>query len=1324
VGDTSQGACTACGDGTEPNHLHTSCDPCRPGTSGTAGVCETCSGGQQPSLHSCIDKCHLYTTQTDCVAQQSSGCVYNAFQTPTCASSSPTLQCGNINLGVAGGVGECQGSSECEYLPARVTCEPCAHLTYSTAGICEKCPIGYRPSADKNACVPMPAMASNAISPTAVVEYSSTATFLGEFSTSVVLPSIAGIAESFSDRTLAVQTTASTLAQNATFTLNFFSLGTSGVSSLPSLIKSQASRVRRNFEVGMGGVTMLVNSIGSTLNVPPADVTVKRIKVGELPGSITFWESGSWFTPPSTQISPVALDPSPSIATISLAGDMYTIGVVGAPARLMWERDFVLALSTSIGVPASRITIAQIQSGSIVVTVKIFDAPNAAVSATQGLTSLLNSAASGSFTLSGYSVLDVSETNYGPHACAAIPGMSTCTNGACVASNCTQNTTGVQGRRMQTSQPHRHLQSAGETVSVSVEVQVAGAQNIAPLLNNPGFGAGFAAVLASEGMQQDNTFSGACSCPASDASGLCTNTPTGLTATEPECIFQEFVGRRFATDLVFLSISDPQGNTYGEPYDRPSHTDAGNLELCKEICFGHVSCTAFVFQPSAGRNPRVSGCSFAQAAIVSSVPAATDICTAGVSCGIVDATNPAYYNLYVRVRQWVGAVESSSYTYEAVNVTASPQHISTVMPYTLAVTMHGEDSAGVTSTSSMLSDVSLFSSVLSIAANVLNINMQVIDATPVVTSFSTTCSDNQWFADPYCYNCTVCELGTEKTAECTPTSNAVCTPCGAVDGRSTHYSTDGLNCFACDSECVGGTEYEEIRCTPLTNRVCKRCPRGTVASRVCDWKQLSRAQPVRFDDQSQSWRNNPLYKNMGWYTCPYKCLGNQLPKLQRTYGVKTANFPDGHPRAQAVSSHSRHARHHGDGFYGFTCKGRDATGQMMFGKTSAGRICAPQKNMAEYRPAQASNDSSSAVVAGHANDGDQFGSCVCIRDDPVAWWSVELHKPVTNATVYLHANDCCEDETTAPRPKMTVSIGSTSTYGDAVECGSYTPSGSKTMMAVVSCIGTGHYVFVSSPGKLALAEVQLFNVGQLDIGIGHPREWKSKAARNGRYVDDSPDGLTSKLGTYALGTTPHHPFFERFSNEFQTAGQQHVWQEHHLVGEYTNRPVYTGTHLTSSDCTQLAHVSTAHGGPVTGGTSNLSNAGVHCGRTSRVWNHTEEGPYGSQQTFGPTGMHLGMVEVLTDYTRDNPIWVSGHPVSAEDAYYISSGQRPGQQTHTPDTPWEYVEEFGWLMDKNWFNANVRSLPQSVLGKRQSELTVADTAEIIAEKARLAGQSFG
>merc|ERR1712224_56933 len=172
-------------------------------------------------------------------------------------------------------------------------------------------------------------------------------------------------------------------------------------------------------------------------------------------------------------------------------------------------------------------------------------------------------------------------------------------------------------------------------------------------------------------------------------------------------------------------------------------------------------------------------------------------------------------------------------------------------------------------------------------------------------------------------------------------------------------------------------------------------------------------------------------------------------------------------------------------------------------------------------------------------------SCVCIRE-PDAWWSVELPRTVANATIYVHANDCCAN-TTLPRPIMTLKIGGTANYADASACGTYRPSSFGSRLGVLRCVGTGRHIFVSSPGELALAEIQVFDLGQLDVGIGHPKESIVRSQRGGVWVDDSPDGITSRLGTYALDITPHKPYFDRFSNEFQSAGEQHVTQEHHLV---------------------------------------------------------------------------------------------------------------------------------------------------------------------------------
>jgi len=1301
VGNTAQSECTACTDGTEPNHTHTACLPCRPGTYGTGGVCSPCPGGQRPAPHSCIDKCNTYTDQNTCVANQGSGCAYDAFGSPSCASTN-AIPCTGYNLDEASGVTSCQTSPTCEYIPALTGCEKCPTLTFSTAGVCEKCPLGFRPSPAQDACLPMPPRPSNAIKPRTVVTMTSTATVSGEFSAGIILPTVAGIAEAYSGQTLSVEANAGKLVQNASFRLGFVSRGSSlgaysstQVSTLPSGMYSQAARVRHNFEVGTGGVSMLANSLGSTLNVPPSDVSVERIRVGNFD---TF--EGRWFSPPVSTVVPPLVHPSPSVsATVTLAGSVTDVGAAGSAVRLEFERDFVIGMSQNIGVEASRIEVTGVSAGSIMVTFEIANVPNAANTADAGLSSLQSLIADGDFALAGYNVSSVSNfiVDYGEHPCAVISGMSTCPGGACVATDCLVNAQGR--RRAQILAPRRQLQTEND-VPVEVEFEVVGDRNVATLLLSSQFGATISQVLASEGMTQDTTFTGSCECPSSDPSGLCSAYPGGAAASEAACVFQEFEGRRFEATFAFLVVNDTQGNPFPEPYDRPDYTDEDNLLRCKEICQNEPACTAFVFQPSINRSPRVSGCSFGSAQI-------TDICTTGVSCGVEDSgDNPEYYNLYIDLRTWTGQVEQTTYTYEAVNISVTEQ-ITTVMPYTLTWTLDGEDSSGVTGVASLLSDAALFSSVLLSAASAVQSIMMVTAVSPVQTTFSTSCPSGQWFEDPYCYNCDICQPGFEKTSNCTATSNSICTPCAAVDGSSTHYSLDGLQCLPCNAPCLGGIEHEAIPCTPVANRQCDRCPHGTVASRVCDWKKMSKVQPYRLGPDSRLFQERPELKSTGWYKCPWKCLGNQKPKLQRTYGVDTSIFPEGHPRAQSPEYRSKHARTHGDGFYGFTCKGRDVTGQRMWEKTSGGRICAPQKNIAEGRP----TSSSSEVVSGLANDGNQVTSCVCIRE-PVAWWSVELPRAVTNPTLYVHANNCCSN-ITLPRPTMTLKISSTANYADAIACGTYTPSSSGNHLGVLRCMGTGRRVFISSPGELALAEIQIFDLGQLDVGIGHPKESIPKSQRGAVWVDDSPNGITSRLGTFALDTTPHHPYFERFSNEFQSAGEQHVTQENHLVGEYENRPVYTGTHLSSSDCSHLGRI-------VTGGTDNLTDSnGVSCGRTSLRWDHTEEGPYGSKETFGPTGTKLGMVEILTDYTRDNPIHVDGRPVTAQEAAYISAGQRPGYQMATKDRPWQYVEEFGWLLDKTWFTEKVRRLPDSVENMRQSELTDADATKIAAAKA-----SFG
>lgn len=1321
VGNTAQGQCTLCGDGYEPDATHSTCLPCRAGTNGTAGVCQPCAGGTQPSSDSCIDKCNTYTDQTSCMAQQSAGCTYSAFSTPPCKASG-AIPCGSFDLRQASGVTSCQGNLQCTYVAARVGCEPCPTQTYSTAGVCQRCPLGLRPNLAKDGCVSTPSKPAHAIYPVAAVSHRSTATISGVFSAGIALPTIAGIAEASSSRVRrSTATVQGNINQRATFTVGFVSRGNGGVANLPAGENDQADRIHRNFAVGTAGVTMLANALGATLNVPPPHVSVLNVTVGTASLAdgpfVRAYVPGVAFVPPAPAFQQAA-DPSPTIATLTLGGDIATIGIAGSALRLAFKRDFLLALSQAVNVAVSRMRITDVAAGSIVVTVEISHRPNGAVSSSAAFSALVTASAAPGFVLAGYTVLSITETDYGDHVCAGLGGMSPCSNGACVPGCNTTNITQAVGRRrlQSPSRWHRQLQTQDD-VAVAIAFEVAGDINVAPLLISPGFHTTFTATLAAERMEQDVVLSGSCSCRVPDTSGVCTAHPGGGTlGSAAECVFQGFTGRRFdeTAPFTFLAMNDSLGNLYPEPFDRGiQFADAQNLANCKHMCHLHPDCNAFVFQPVNPPAPTPArarpgpGCSFAKAT-------SGALACAGANCGVVDGSNPTWYNLYVDLRQFTPTVDTVTYSYAAVNVSVTAGwEVHTVMPYSAEVIMDGEDVAGSEAAKALLSNAALFSSILATASMAVNRTMLVTAATPVQTAYTLSCPAGQWFQDPYCYNCTVCAAGTEKTADCTATSDANCVDCAAQDGIATHYSTDGLKCQPCSAPCLGGIEYEAILCTPVSNRVCKRCPQGTVPTKVCNWKQLSRAQPYGFDGGSHTWHLNPSYRNTGRYTCPWKCVGNQKPKLQRTYGIDTAHFPEGHPR-DAPHLRSSFARAHGDGFYGFTCKGRDVTGQMMWGATSAGRICAPQKNLAEQRPARASVATTKAELA---NDMDQMRSCICVRNaSSVAWWSMHLDRVVTNATLYLHANDCCvAGGAVSPRPVLRVLVGDTGDYNQATECGSYTPAGTGAVLAVVRCHGTGQHIFVASAGQLALADVQLYDLQNLDVGVGHPREWQAKAQRGGRWVDDSPNGITSKLGSYALGITPHRKFFDRFSNEFQTAGQQHVTQEQYLTGEYTNRPVYTGTHVSSSDCSHLRN-------PVTGSATNTTRDGLNCGRTSRRWNHTEEGPYGSVETFGPTGMQLGTVEVLTDYTRDNPIHVAGQPITAAQAYYISVGQNP--RGASVDTPWNYVEQWGWLLDKTWFNKNVRRMPnQAPAGKdRQSEMTADDETAIAAAKAAYSQQN--
>eukprot|EP01052_Picozoa_sp_SAG31_P057878 SAG31_NODE_17374_length_673_cov_1.050523_1_plen_130_part_10 len=130
-----------------------------------------------------------------------------------------------------------------------------------------------------------------------------------------------------------------------------------------------------------------------------------------------------------------------------------------------------------------------------------------------------------------------------------------------------------------------------------------------------------------------------------------------------------------------------------------------------------------------------------------------------------------------------------------------------------------------------------------------------------------------------------------------------------------------------------------------------------------------------------------------------------------------------------------------------------------------------------------------------------------------------MKKAVVNPSVRIYARTCCGNQqrsnnqwervanlggrpnrytravTTygAAVPELVVSIGATTDFAAAVECGRYTPSGKRAVKAHVECAGTGTTIFVSravAGEPLELFDVEAYNLHQPMVGIGHPLEYK------------------------------------------------------------------------------------------------------------------------------------------------------------------------------------------------------------------------------------------
>ena len=828
-----------------------------------------------------------------------------------------------------------------------------------------------------------------------------------------------------------------------------------------------------------------------------------------------------------------------------------------------------------------------------------------------------------------------------------------------------------------------------------------------------------------------------------------------------------------------------------------------------------------------------------------------------------DAEDPSYdTNLYLLRNIWSPDITLQRKRFTVTDVGLAPglvPHVTTVAPYQIKAVMNGEDTAGVAASVSLLGNTTLLAEILYGAGAVM---MELTSAAAVATSKSSSCPTGQWSRDPFCYACTVCQPGQKRISSCTAYQDTVCETC-----EHEQYSLYGLTCLQCDEPCQGGVQFEHTPCTGSTNRVCGTCDGGSVAVRLCSHKSLSRS--FRSKKNKDSTGYTPNDDTQGVFECPWTCIGGERPKLHRNEGNPPLRYADGRPGPQ---------RSRTGGVEAWVCKGREAMGDMYYGVRSAGKICAPQKSAVGETFSSLGSLPRPMQIAAMANDRDSWSSssCACIESDTVAWWGASLTKGrTTNPALYIYARgDCCANALPGEAAQaMTIHIGDSDDFDAATACGSFDPDGRDGLVVGnVECIGTGSYIFISAAaGKLSLTEVKVYDVMNMDVGIGHPREFVPRSERDavvqptddpnlggtlltsgGAWIDDSRNGISSRIGTYALGVTPHAPFYTRFKDEFQATGEQHVSQMSYLVGDeyyngiggdgsgpggtagtperlyggssgliddglavpFNNRRVYVGTHLTSGDGSLLLE-------PVEGGltrhndglgTENLLTSlgrtsddgcqdddgtgdehGVGCGlssggegggRTSRYWTvGSEDSSHGSLREEHWTGMTLGDVEILDDYTVNNPfrappeecvlrsdLWDgdtplydcsigyipgtieqpsttcpctlkacgdglndrdangnlcrlndegtgcavysgscsftpcectfrpatpgSDGPMTAQQAYYASQGQRPDSPYMTRESPWIYVEQWGWAQDRYWFARNVRRGPLS------------------------------
>ena len=663
---------------------------------------------------------------------------------------------------------------------------------------------------------------------------------------------------------------------------------------------------------------------------------------------------------------------------------------------------------------------------------------------------------------------------------------------------------------------------------------------------------------------------------------------SGCTDNWPSAAASECAALPAAGYATLAHLASDEGSALGA-------AQAGTVAGCTFLCDADSSCESFNYDTVDSECTLMDKATTASDDVVDDATAAGHVtyykqplCVAAVATvpnvdleatkiaetGVDAAGTTIDISLYLEHNAWTPDITLARKYFTVANVgLANEPVINTVMPYDVRAVMAGEDPAGVAAAKRVYGNMTLLAAVLNAAGAVVYDGsgvaqqiMQLTDVAAVSTATKGACPPGQWARDPWCYACTVCGPGFAKISDCGEFVDTVCEPCPHET-----YSNHGIECLPCTDPCLGGVQFEATKCTASTNRVCGTCAPGSVGVRLCDHKSLTRAQPNTISPGSPFYQ--PEFAEQGKFECPWTCIGNNKPKLSRNSQKMSANWASDHLIPTSNASPNYVPRTRIGGVEAWVCKGREAQGQMMYGVRSAGRVCAPQKSVSVNQQTFASV---ATVDASLANDGNQVRTCVCVESSPVAWWGTQLKRAAVDPTLYIYASgDCCAnsvpDEAAEP---MTVYIGASSDFSAATQCGSFDPAGrAGYVVGNIECSGSGSYIFVSAPNKLSLVEVKVYTLNDLDVGIGHPREFVPRSERDaqtrvrtaaevaagregavlesdgGAWIDRSPNGISTRIGNFALGITPHRPFYSRFGDEFQQTGEQHVTQDSYLVGD-------------------------------------------------------------------------------------------------------------------------------------------------------------------------------